>query len=85
MDAKRKHICEVYEEKGTLIFKAIKNCQFQNSYNDLKQKHYSDFEDDFYEYQEKKYCVFHATMEAQKISGKYIGAKKEIFIGDSRI
>lgn len=62
-----------------LVCEGKNPCQFQDIYSNIVQKHYPNFQDDFFDFSKKKYCIFHAPMEAKKIGGDGAGlTKKEI-------
>ena len=57
-----------------------KNCQFESRYKNIVDQHYPNFAEDFFEYNQKFYCPFHAPMEAVKIAEPNSKkTKKEIF------
>lgn len=59
---------------------ASENCQFESRYKNIVDQHYPNFAEDFFEYNQKFYCPFHAPMEAVKIAEPNSKkTKKEIF------
>jgi len=51
---------------------SIDCCQFEYKYHEIVKKYYDNFQDEFFIYEGKKYCVFHAPMEASKINNQEI-------------